>query len=192
MLHLASASPRRADLLRQLGAPFVLLPDCSVDETPLPAEAPAAYVARLALAKARAGQARLADASAWVLGADTCVVCDGSLLGKAEDRAAARAMLAQLSGRAHQVFTGLCLLQGGRGLQQTVCTEVAFERLPDATLDAYLDSGEWQGKAGSYAIQGFAAAFVSRLTGSYTNVVGLPLFETAQLLRAAGLAYWRE
>lgn len=192
MLHLASASPRRADLLRQLGAPFAVIPDCAVDETPVPGESPAVYVTRLAQAKAADGQARLALADAWVLGADTCVEVDGVLLGKAEDAAAARIMLMQLSGRSHRVFTGLCLLRGEECLTQTVCTQVSFAPLSPACLDAYLATGEWQGKAGSYAIQGKAGAFISHLNGSYTNVVGLPLFETAQLLQQAGQAYWQE
>lgn len=192
MLHLASTSPRRADLLRQLGVPFAVVPDCAVDETPLLAEVPAAYVARLAHAKAAAGLECLGAAPGWVLAADTCVVLAESLFGKPQDRDAAAAMLMQLSARTHQVFSGVCLLQQGRCLSQTVCTEVSFEPLSAALMTAYLDTNEWRGKAGSYAIQGFAAAFVSRVNGSYSNVVGLPLCETAQLLRDAGLRYWQE
>jgi septum formation protein len=127
----------------------------------------------------------------WVLGADTCVVSSGDLLGKPADRQQAQEMLRQLSGRRHQVFTGVCLLRGERLLRQTGCTEVEFSTLTQAQQQAYLDTGEWQGKAGGYAIQGFASAFVCRLVGSYTNVVGLPLFETAQLLQQAGICVWQ-
>jgi septum formation protein len=184
-LVLASASPRRLDLLRQFGiAPDVVDP-ADIDETPSKGELPAAYVVRLAEAKARAVAPR--HPGAFVLAADTVVACGRRILPKAEDEGTARACLALLSGRRHRVHGGVALIApDGRLSTRRVESRVAIKRLSDAEIAAYIASGEWRGKAGGYAIQGRAAAFVAWLSGSYSNVVGLPLFETAQLLAGRG------
>ena len=183
-LTLASQSPRRAELLRQLGVPFHVQP-AQIDETQQPGEAPQDYVERMATAKAAAVGARGAGP---VLGADTTVVIDGDSLGKPVDASQARAMLSRLSGRSHRVFTAVSLLAGGCSTLRRVETLVQFCVLPPALIDAYVASGEPFDKAGSYAIQGLAGAFVRRIEGSYTNVVGLPLVETRWLLEEAGIA----
>lgn len=181
---LASASPRRLDLLRQVG----LVPDeviaADIDETPAKDEQPRAHAMRLAREKALAVAANRPDA--FVLAADTVVACGRRILPKAEDEATARSCLALLAGRSHRVYTGICLVSAGRVLERVSETRVIFKRLDDGEVEAYVASGEWQGKAGGYAIQGFAGSFVRLLTGSYSGVVGLPLFETASLLRGAG------
>ena len=182
-LLLASASPRRGALLAQIG----LVPDtiCSadIDETPLRNEAPRALAQRLARAKAAA----VPNGGAFVLAADTVVALGRRILPKAEDAATARACLALLSGRRHRVLTCVvAVAPDGRRGERLVESVVGFARLTEAQIAAYLDSGEWQGKAGGYAIQGRAAAHVRFLSGSYSNVVGLPLFETASLLRGLG------
>jgi septum formation protein len=182
-LLLASASPRRGALLAQIG----LVPDtiCSadIDETPLRNEAPRALAQRLARAKAAA----VPNGGAFVLAADTVVALGRRILPKAEDAATARACLALLSGRRHRVLTCVvAVAPDGRRGERLVESVVGFARLTEAQIAAYLDSGEWQGKAGGYAIQGRAAAHVRFLSGSYSNVVGLPLFETANLLRGLG------
>lgn len=182
---LASASPRRAELLRQIGiVPDRILPT-ETDESPVKGETPRRLAARLAEAKAEAAAAAVPDAV--VLAADTVVGVGRRVLPKAETEAEARRCLDLLSGRRHRVFTGVVLaLPGGRRLRRLVDTQVAFQRLTQQQMDAYLASGEWQGKAGGYAIQGRAASFVRFLSGSQSSVVGLPLFETAQLLRGIG------
>jgi septum formation protein len=182
-LVLASASPRRLDLLAQIGVfpDRIVSPD--IDETPRPAELPRLCAQRLARAKAVA----VNDSVAAVLAADTVVAAGRRILGKADTLEQARACLRLLSGRRHRVIT--CVVLHGpaeRHAQREVTSVVAFARLTEAQLCAYLESGEWQGKAGGYAIQGRAAAFIRFLSGSYSNVVGLPLYETAQLLRGAG------
>jgi nucleoside triphosphate pyrophosphatase len=184
-LVLASASPRRLELLRQIG----ILPDsvdpADIDETPAPRELPAAHVVRLAEAKARTVQSR--HPGAFILAADTVVACGRRILPKAEDEASARACLMLLSGRRHRVYGGVAVINPvGEVTIRRVVSQVAFKRLSEEELDAYLTSGEWHGKAGGYAIQGRAAAFIPWLAGSYSNVVGLPLFETAQLLAGRG------
>ncbi|KAA6187268.1 septum formation inhibitor Maf [Thiohalocapsa marina] len=186
-LYLASRSPRRRELLQQLGLAHGLLP-ADVDESPLPGESAEAFVIRIALEKARAGR-QVAPSPLPVLGADTAVVCDGRILGKPADAADAAAMLALLSGRAHRVLTGVAVL-GQR--EQTVLSEtrVQFRQIAPAEADAYWASGEPRDKAGAYAIQGRGALFVERISGSYTGVVGLPLFETARLLAAEGVHPW--
>ncbi|MDV7209655.1 Maf family protein [Azotobacter beijerinckii] len=190
-LYLASGSPRRRELLTQIGVPFVPLA-LAVDETPAPDEAPAAYVERLARNKASAGLARLADAGqAVVLGADTTVVLDGRILGKPGDRAEALAMLQALGGREHEVLTAVALAGAGRCMARVVRSRVAFRSLGAAEAEAYWATGEPLDKAGGYAIQGFAAVFVSHLEGSYSAVVGLPLCETAQLLAEFGISCWQ-
>ena len=184
-LVLASASPRRAELLAQIGIvpAAVIAPD--IDEEPQRHETPRAYARRLARAKA----ASVAANGRFVLGADTVAAAGRRILAKTEDRTAARTALALLSGRRHRVITAVVLLApDGRRADRVSETVVAFARLSAEQMDAYLESGEWRGKAGAYAIQGRAAAFVRFLSGSYSNVVGLPLFETAQLLRGFG---WR-
>jgi septum formation protein len=189
-LVLASASPRRLDLLRQIGVTPDLVDPADLDETPLPREQPQHHAARLALAKAEAVAAR--HPGALVLAADTVVGCGRRILPKAGSEAEARACLAFLSGRRHRVFGGVALLvpdpAGGiaRRLERLVRTDVTFRVLGKEDMAAYLASGEWHGKAGGYAIQGRAAAYVRWIGGSYSNVVGLPLFEVAGLLRGAG------
>ncbi len=185
-LVLASASPRRLMLLEQIGVvPDQVVP-ADIDETPLKNELPRDLVCRLALAKAR--QVVSQHKKSAVLAADTVVACGRRILPKAEDEAEARACLKRLSGRRHMVHGGVALiLPDGQPLTRYVATRITFKRLSDAEIDSYVDSGEWLGKAGGYAIQGRAAAFVPFINGSYSNVVGLPLYETAQLLNGAGL-----
>jgi septum formation protein len=180
-IYLASASPRRRELLRQIGIEFTLV-RVDVDETPLPGEVPEAFVRRLALEKARAGRLQLAAGDDTpVLGADTAVVIDGTIMGKPRDRAHGMNMLRALSGRTHQVMTAVALA-GRHEAARVSISDVSFDELDEATCEAYWTSGEPLDKAGSYAIQGLAGAFVTRLQGSYSGVVGLPLNETAALL----------
>ncbi len=184
-LILASASPRRRDLLAQVDIHPDAILAADIDETALPDETPQHLAERLAMLKARAIAERHPEA--LVLGADTVVACGRRLLGKPADEAAARRHLNLLSGRRHRVIGGLCLIvPGGRALIRRVTTTVRFKRLHASEIDAYLNSGEWRGKAGAYAIQGRAAAFVRAINGSYTNVVGLSLCETTALLRGQG------
>jgi septum formation protein len=185
LLVLASASPRRLELLRQVG----LEPDCvdpaDIDETPRAGELPAAHAMRLAVEKARAVSLRHLEA--YVLAADTVVACGRRILPKPEDEATARSCLDLLSGRRHRVHSGIALVNpGGELVTRRVDSQVAFKRLSAAEIAAYLRTCEWRGKAGGYAIQGRAAALISWVSGSYTNVVGLPLFETVQLLAGRG------
>lgn len=188
-LFLASASPRRRELLTQIGVPFSLL-SVAIDETPGVAESPDAYVQRLAREKALAGLAQIDQASACVLGADTTVVLDQQILGKPADRADALAMLQALSGREHQVLTAIALANRSGCEVRLVSSRVRFRSISVDEAERYWASGEPQDKAGGYAIQGWGAVFVSSLEGSYSAVVGLPLCETAQLLDAYGLGYW--
>jgi septum formation protein len=183
-LVLASASPRRLALLRQVGLDPATDP-ADVDETPRRAELPAKLAARLATAKAQAVAQRRTDA--FVLAADTVVGLGRRILPKAETLDEARACLTLLSGRRHRVVTGVeVIAPGGKAVRRLVTTAVRFKRLSAQELDAYLATGEWEGKAGGYAIQGEAAKLIADLNGSYSNVVGLPLFETAQLLAGRG------
>ncbi|MFY2765287.1 Maf family protein [Arenimonas sp. MALMAid1274] len=187
MLYLASQSPRRRELLTQLGMQFGLL-DVDVPEQRLPGEPPEAYVSRVAREKAGAGLlAVVGTPGAVVLGADTEVVLDDVVFGKPADAAEAARMLGLLSGRTHRVVSTVWLVDAGRELHATSLTDVRFETLTPARIDAYLATGECFGKAGAYAIQGRAAAFVSHLSGSHSGVMGLPLHETAELLRGFGL-----
>jgi septum formation protein len=184
-LYLASQSPRRAELLRQIGLPFQLLP-IEVDETPLAGELPADYVVRVAAAKSRCGWQQLEVAALPpmpVLGADTAVVLQGRIMGKPVDRQHGLAMLESLSGQTHQVMTALSYAYQGREWAALNTTEVTFRTLSAAEIAQYWRSGEPLGKAGAYAIQGFAAVFVEQIKGSYSAVVGLPLLETSQLLQ---------
>ena len=186
-IYLASGSPRRRQLLAQVGLSYETL-DVTVDETPLPDEEPAAYVARLALAKARAGAAALRGRQGKpVLGADTAVVVDGAILGKPRNREQGLAMLATLSGRSHEVLSAVALVMGEHEATRIQKSRVWLRTLSAAEREAYWDSGEPTDKAGGYAIQGYAAAFIRELRGSYSGVMGLPLFETAELLRDFGV-----
>jgi septum formation protein len=190
-LVLGSASPRRLQLLAQIGIePDAVLP-AEIDETPRPREGPRELAGRLAnekaLASAAVAAARADLSPCLTLAADTVVGVGRRVLPKCETRAEAEACLALLSGRGHRVFTGLALVAGsGAVRRRLVETRLRFKRLSPSEVEAYLDSGEWRGKAGGYAIQGLAGAFVERLTGSYSNVVGLPLAETAALLAGEG------
>jgi septum formation protein len=186
MLHLASQSPRRRELLARLGLAFGVL-DIDVAEQRSSAEAPEDYVRRVAREKAGAGLLQVMQApGVLVIGADTEVVLGDEVFGKPSDAADAAAMLRRLSGRTHRVLSAVSIVSAGRELQALSESEVTFAELDDSTIDAYVASGEPDGKAGGYAIQGLAQAFVPRLCGSYSGVMGLPLFETAQLLRAFG------
>jgi septum formation protein len=184
-LVLASASPRRLDLLARLGIVPARVIATDIDETPGSREVPRPHAARLALAKAEAAAAQAPDA--LVLAADTVVGVGRRILPKAETEAQARDCLALISGRRHRVLTAVVLaLPDGRRLKRVVESAVTFQRLTGQQVDAYMAGGEWRGKAGGYAIQGEAEAFIRFLSGSHSNVVGLPLFETAQLLRGIG------
>jgi septum formation protein len=187
-VYLASASPRRSELLRQLGVPFTVRA-AAIDEALSAGEQPEAYVVRLAAAKAEAVWAAVADARP-VLGADTAVVLDGEVLGKPATAAEAAAMLERLSGRTHRVLTGVALRHAG-GLDTRLSeSEVRFRATTAGERRAYCATGEPFDKAGGYGIQGHAAVFVESLRGSYSGVVGLPLYETAQLLARCGLPAW--
>lgn len=190
-LYLASGSPRRRELLAQIAVPFVTL-GATIDESALPGEPAHGYVERLALEKARAGLASLADnTDAVVLGADTAVVLDGQILGKPQTRDEALAMLAALSGREHQVLTAVALASRTRSAVRVVTSRVTFRPLRPGEAEAYWATGEPRDKAGSYGIQGLAAVFVSQLQGSYSAVVGLPLCETAQMLNEFAIPCWQ-
>ena len=190
-IYLASGSPRRRELLRQIGVSFRVI-GAELDETALEGESAAAYVSRLAEAKAAVGWEGCRDlGAAPVLAADTAVVLDGEILGKPADMKAAMAMLLKLSGRAHEVLTGVAL-RTAEGLELKVSRSlVSFRTVDPSEARAYWDTGEPRDKAGAYAIQGYAAVFIADLKGSYSGVMGLPLFETAELLRAAGVACWQ-
>ncbi len=181
---LASASPRRLDLLTQVGITPDLCTPADIDETPLKAEQPRQLAARLAREKAMAvAILRPAD---FILAADTVVGVGRRILPKAGNLAEAEACLKMLSGRRHQVQTGVALIRpDGSIREKLVRTNVTFKALSNREITTYLDSGEWQGKAGGYAIQGLAAAYIRALQGSYTNVVGLPIFEVVSMLASA-------
>jgi len=180
LLHLASASPRRRQLLAQMGISFTVIP-VAVPEVRIPGETPATYARRIALAKARAG---VTSDLALVLGADTDVVLDGEILGKPTDPAQALIMLERLSGRTHEVYSAVALVgPGGREAVRLNVSYVTLRPTTDAERHAYLATGEGTDKAGGYAIQGIGAIFVAHLVGSYSGVMGLPLYETTLLLR---------
>jgi len=182
-LFLASQSPRRRELLHQIGCSFDVV-DVDVPERREAGESPLDYVARVAREKAGAGLMQVAAVpGAVVLGADTEVVLDGDVFGKPADATDAAAMLRRLSGRRHEVISAVWCVSAGREEHAVNVTMVEFESLSEADIAAYVASGEAFGKAGAYAIQGRAAAFVRRLDGSHSSVMGLPLFETSQLLR---------
>ncbi len=192
-MYLASASPRRRELLQQIGVSAHLVRG-SVDETALPGEAPAAYVARLAVAKADAGWEVRPDAAAGeapVLAADTAVVQGGRIFGKPRDRQDALDMLAHLSGRTHEVLTAIALRTAQGSSSRISRSEVTFRPIRAAEARTYWETGEPRDKAGAYAIQGRAAIFIADLRGSYSGVMGLPLYETAELLALAGVPCWQ-
>ena len=186
-LVLASASPRRRELLAQIGITADTIDPQVIDETPLPHERAPDLVRRLATAKAQA--AAVAHGHAYILAADTIVAVGRRILPKAEDLEVARRFLKLLSGRRHQVLGGVAVLApGGRRATRVVATRVRFKRLSDDEITAYLASDEWRDKAGAYAIQGRAAAFIPWINGSYSNVVGLALAETRAMLKGLGYA----
>lgn len=184
MLYLASKSPRRRELLARLGVAFEVL-DVDVPEVRGEREPVFDYVRRVAGDKAAAGLATVGDG--LVIGSDTEVALGDRVFGKPRDANDAHAMLAELSGRTHRVITAVTLVGGGAPAHALSVSEVTFATLDDRRIARYVDSGEYEGKAGAYAIQGAAEAFIRRLDGSYSGVMGLPLYETAQLLASAGL-----
>lgn len=186
-LILASASPRRRDLLTQIGIePIAILPS-DIDETPLEGELPRRLAGRLAVEKAQASSA-FKDGTNYLLSADTVVGVGRRILPKTEAEDEARLCLELMSGRTHQVFTGIAVVSPTGGLiSKTVMARVQFKRLTRGDIDWYISTGEWRGKAGGYGIQGAAAALVKSISGSYTAIVGLPLFETRNML--GGLGY---
>jgi len=188
--YLASASPRRHELLTQIGVRFDVV-NVDVDETPLAEESPEDYVQRVALAKAQAGLKTLDDDSdAVVLGGDTSVICNGQVFGKPENQAHAREMLMALSGAEHEVYSAISVVGAARQTTRLVKTKVRFRALSEQECEAYWQTGEPQGKAGGYAIQGLGSIFVAGIEGSYTGVVGLPVAETAQLLADFNVPVW--
>lgn len=185
-LILASASPRRLDLLAQIGIKPEAVYPANIDETPLKNELPLAYAKRLAFQKAKIIASDNPDNV--VLAADTVVFCGRRILAKAEDEITARRFLNMLSGRKHRVVTAISIIKGNTIRSRTVRTQVEFKRLSRQEIDNYITSNEWHGKAGGYAIQGQASAFIPAINGSYSNVVGLPLCETKMLLESFGIA----
>lgn len=185
---LASASPRRSELLTQIGVPFSVQP-AHIDETPRASEAPGEYVERLAREKALAISSSLPEET--VLGSDTSVVLNGAILGKPINEAEAASMLSQLSGKTHQVMTAIAVVRGEHSESHLVITDVRFRDLSQSEIAAYVATGEPMDKAGSYGIQGLGGIFVKQLKGSYSAVVGLPLQETAALLANAGCIVWK-
>ncbi len=180
---LGSASPRRHELLTGIGVKHVVR-SADIDETPLSGESAEVYVLRMALNKARVVQGRLAPSECMpVLGSDTVVVIDGEILGKPENKAHGLAMLRRLSGRSHQVLTAIAMVDGAREESRLSVNHVRFRHLTNTECLAYWQTGEPADKAGAYGIQGYAACFIERLEGSFSAVMGLPLFETAQLLQ---------
>jgi septum formation protein len=185
-LILASASPRRVELLARLGITPDAIDPAHIDETPHKAERPRDYARRMAAEKALATAA--CHTGAIVLAADTVVACGQRILPKAEDQVQARACLTLLSGRRHRVLSAVCLIDTqGKAHHRLSETILAFKRLSSSEIEAYIEGGEWQGKAGGYAIQGYAESFVRLLNGSHSGVMGLPLFETRALLISTGL-----
>ena len=185
MIYLASSSPRRAELLRQIGVEFIVLP-VNVDESQLVAETPEQYVCRVAKAKAEAGSSVANNAALPILAADTTIAIDDTIIAKPDDRQHCRCILSKLSGRTHQVLTCIALRYQGETTLALSTSQVQFRRLENVEIANYCASEEPMDKAGAYAIQGKAAIFVEKLEGSYSSVMGLPLFETAKILQQAG------
>lgn len=185
MLILASASPGRRQLLEAAG----LIPDkilaADIDETPKKGEKPLAYVQRLALEKAQKIQKEQPES--FIIAADTVAVLGAKIIGKAADRAEAKAIITKFAGRQHQVLTGLCILApGGKQSVRAVVSRVKCRQYGEAEIENYLDSGEWEGKSGCYGLQGRASAFISRINGSYSAIIGLPVAETIAILQGMG------
>lgn len=189
ILLLASASPRRQQLLQQIGVSCEVAPQ-DIDETPLPDEDPQQYVLRLAREKAHAAHTS-APGGSVILGSDTVVVCRGEILGQPRDEADALSMLQRLSATSHEVLTAVHMMDSRREMSKLCRTEVAFREITPAEAKAYWKTGEPRGKAGGYGIQGYAAVFVEAIAGSYSGVMGLPLFETAALLQEFGIPCWQ-
>jgi len=190
-LYLASGSPRRRELLAQIGVAFTTI-SAAIDETPLAEESPSAYVERLARGKAEAGRRSVVSAQSFcVLGADTAVVLDGKILGKPVDEADACAMLMMLSGKEHEVLTAIAVLEGERCESRVVRSLVRFRPISREEAGAYWASGEPRDKAGGYGIQGLGGVFVAGLNGSYSAVVGLPVCETCEVLGHFGIPCWQ-
>ena len=192
MIYLASQSPRRAELLGQIGVPFSKV-RCEIDETPQAGESPSGYVQRMAREKVRAGWQQLSEQKQPLkplLAADTSVVCDQKILGKPENRQDAFNMLSLLSGRRHQVMTAVAVTDGRDECFRLVVTDVEFNSLSADMINRYIQTGEPEDKAGSYGIQGLGAVLVASINGSYSGVVGLPLAETAGLLGRFGISVW--
>jgi septum formation protein len=189
-IYLASRSPRRAELLQQMGVLFSVVP-ADIDEAPHAMERSDAYVKRLAIEKAQAGYALVLQ-KAWfempVLAADTTVSIDGEILGKPQDDEDAYRMLSLMSGRWHEVHTGIAVAQAGHVAMEISSTMVQMDDLSDAVIRAYIATGEPKDKAGAYGIQGIAGSLIKRIEGSYSGVMGLPVYETAKLLKQAGIA----
>ncbi len=183
-LILASASPRRVALLKQVGIEPEAVVPADIDETPLKGELPAIYAARMAREKANIVAAK--HPGKIILAADTVVACGRKIFPKAEDARTAVMCIRHLSGRRHRVYTAVCIIKDGREYEETVLTQLKMNRLNDREIAEYIKSNEWQGKAGGYGIQGIAEAFIPWVSGSYSNVVGLPLYETLKLLKRAG------
>lgn len=186
MLVLASKSPRRKELLTQLGVTFISV-SADIDEKIIDGESASNYVERLAIQKAQAISKQADYSDAYVLGSDTAVVIQDKILGKPQDQADSFAMLSQLSGSTHQVYTSIALVHGEKIYSQVIITDVHFKTLTVAEMQAYWLTGEPQDKAGSYGIQGIGGQFVKSINGSYSSVVGLPLYETAELLKQFNL-----
>lgn len=184
-LFLASNSPRRQELLAQVGLDFEVV-NAPVEEVALPHEPPESYVLRIAIEKAMAGFNKVAGKQVWVIGGDTAVLIDGKVLGKPKNDFDAERMLKKLSGKVHQVLSAVAIVYDGEVFSTLNKTEVRFRDLSDTEIHGYIASGEPQGKAGSYAIQGEAAQYIENINGSYSAVMGLPLFELNKLLKASG------
>ncbi len=184
-IYLASQSPRRLELLAQLGlqAEPVIAP---IEEVGLPHESPEAFVLRMAVEKAYAGFNKVSGTDSFIIGGDTVVLAEGRVLGKPKNRVDAFAMWRQLSGKSHQVLSAVAVVKDGAAWSALNCTQVWFRQMSDAEMENYWQSGEPQDKAGAYAIQGLGTKFIEKIEGSYSGVMGLPLFELGQLLQEAG------
>lgn len=181
-VYLASKSPRRRELLQQIGLKFESL-EVDVDEQIITDELADQYVARLAIAKAEAGSERIKNSSVPVIGSDTCIWHEGRIIGKPSSKSHALKILQELSGTNHEVYTGVAISNGESTKSIVQCSRVTLASISETEMEAYWTTGEPQDKAGAYAIQGLGAIFISQLEGSYSGIMGLPLYETAQLLK---------
>ncbi len=184
-LFLASSSPRRKELLQQLGLTFEVI-HAPIEEVALPNESPKSFVLRMAIEKALSGFNKVAGKKIWVVGSDTAVVLSGRVFGKPKHEGDAFRMLSKLSGTAHEVLSAVAVVYDGEVFSAMSCTRVQFGHLTEHDIQAYIETGEPFGKAGAYAIQGLGAQFISHIEGSYSGVMGLPVYELNQLLREAG------